>query len=175
MVRQGQQLKVLSSGGDDFDTAFAKWVASGIWQALSIDVTKDAILSDKIQRQCELVKRALSSKAEVRYLIADALGSAGRQRSIDVMVKREQLSVPWGELVDRSIEATRTAFLASNLEMEQIGGVLLIGGTTAIPQVRAAVAQHFPRPLAVENEPQTAVARGAALLAAQPGLLGAIS
>jgi molecular chaperone HscA len=52
-----------------------------------------------------------------------------------------------------------------------LAGVLLIGGTTYVPQVRAAVAQAFARPCLVEDDPQTAVARGAALVAAHPTLL----
>jgi molecular chaperone DnaK (HSP70) len=49
--------------------------------------------------------------------------------------------------------------------------VSLIGGTTFIPQVRDAIATHFDRPLDVEADPQTAVARGAAFLGAMPTLL----
>jgi molecular chaperone DnaK len=175
--RSGQQLKVLASGGDDclggddFDSAFAKWIASGVWRSLSVDVSKDVILSDRIQRQCEVVKRALSAAPEVRYLVPDAIGSPGRFRSLDVMVKREQLNGPWAELVQRSIDATTATLEPAGITVPQLGAILLIGGTTFIPQVRAAVAAHFPRPFAVEQDPQTAVARGAALLAAQPNLL----
>jgi molecular chaperone DnaK (HSP70) len=48
---------------------------------------------------------------------------------------------------------------------------MLIGGTTWVPQVREAVAKTLPVPLDLENDPQTAVARGAALLAVMPRLL----
>jgi molecular chaperone DnaK len=175
--RDGEAVKVLSAGGDDclggddFDTAFAKWVATKVWGAHSVDITKDAILSDRIQRQCELVKRALSSKPEARFFVPDALGAAGRLRSIELTVAREQLRAPWGELVQRSIDATMQTLSAAALGPSELGQVLLIGGTTQIPQVRAAVAQAFPRPLAIENDPQTAVARGAAMLAVFPKLL----
>lgn len=175
--RDAEAVRVLSAGGDDclggddFDAAFAKWIASKVWGAHSVDITKDAILQDRIQRQCELVKRALSSKSEARYFVPDAIGSAGRLRSIELTVTREQLRQPWAELVQRSIDASMQTLEGASLKPTDIGQVLLIGGTTQIPQVRAAVAQAFPRPLAIENDPQTAVARGAAMLAVFPKLL----
>jgi molecular chaperone DnaK (HSP70) len=51
--------------------------------------------------------------------------------------------------------------------------VLLIGGTSFVPQVRSSVAALFRLPTTIEEDPQTAVARGAALLAAQSSLLAA--
>jgi molecular chaperone DnaK (HSP70) len=173
----GQQLRMLSAGGDeclggdDFDLAFARWIANGVHRTRSLDVTRDAVLWDRIQRQCELVKRALSSALEARFRVEDAFG-AGAVRHLDYQVRREHLAQPWAELVQRSLaaaaETVREAGTAADL-----GAILLIGGTSYVPQVRAAVAQAFPQPCIVEEDPQTAVARGAALLAAHPQLLAA--
>jgi molecular chaperone HscA len=69
------------------------------------------------------------------------------------------------------VQAAAETVRESGLAIGDLGAVLLIGGTSYVPQVRAGVAQAFPRPSAVEDDPQTAVARGAALLAAQPELL----
>jgi len=175
--REGQALRVLASGGDDclggddFDAAFAKFVASGVYRVHGIDVTKDAVLWERIQRQRELVKRALSARKEVRYQLTEAFGIGGRMQHLDYTFSREHLSPVWAELVSRSIEATAATVERSGLAVKDLGAVLLIGGTTFVPQVRAAVAAAFPRPQAVEEDPQTAVARGAALLGADANLL----
>lgn len=175
--RQGERIAVHATGGDDclggndFDLAFARWVADAIWGMASIDVTKDALLFDRIQRQSELVKRALSVTNEARFFVPDALGIPGHRRNLDVMVTRNHLTAPWQELVDRSLRVMKDTVTAAGLEARQLGKVLLIGGTTFVPQVRAAVAQALPVPLDIEADPQTAVARGAALLAVMPQLL----
>jgi molecular chaperone DnaK (HSP70) len=174
--RDANQLRVLSAGGDDclggddFDVVFARWIADGIYRTRAIDVTHDAVLWERIQRQCELVKRALSAAIEARFQVKEALGAAGQQH-LDYLVRREHLAPLWAELVERSVQAAAETVRESGLAIGDLGAVLLIGGTSYVPQVRAGVAQAFPRPSAVEDDPQTAVARGAALLAAQPELL----
>ena len=77
----------------------------------------------------------------------------------------------WDELVSRAVEATRQTIQASGIDPKSLSAMSLIGGTTFIPQVREAVAEAFGRPLDVEGDPQTAVARGAAFLGAFPQLI----
>jgi molecular chaperone DnaK len=171
------RVKILSAGGDDslggddFDTAFARSIASHVWGHHQLDVTKDAILADVIQRTCERVKRALSSSETARYLIPEALGVRGRKWNIELPVTRQQMGVVWKELVERSIEVTKETLVASGIDPAQLSVVSLIGGTTFIPQVREAVVAAFGRPLDLEADPQTAVARGAAFLGAFPQLI----
>lgn len=176
--RDGLKLRVLASGGDDclggddLDTAFARWVANGVFRQHGVDVTRDVVVWDRIQRQCELVKRALSSAPEARYQLRDAFSVGGRVQHLDFMVRRDHLAPHWAELVDRSISASAQALDQAGLgELSRLGAVLLIGGTTFVPQVRVGVAQAFPRPCVLEDDPQTAVARGAALLATDATLL----
>ena len=73
-----------SLGGDDFDTQFSRYVANAVWGSHQLDVTRDAVLSDTIQRTCERVKRALSSSPSARYLIPEALGAKGRRWDIEL-------------------------------------------------------------------------------------------
>jgi molecular chaperone HscA len=168
----GRGLQVLSAGGDDclggddLDMAFARWVANGIYRSRCVDAFHDVILWSRIQRQCEAVKRVLSAAPEARYQLKDAL--PGASRDLDVTVRREHLVEPWAELVGRSVEAASETVRQSGLPAQGLGGVLLIGGTTLVPQVRAAVRKAFGGRIIAEEDPQTAVARGAALLAAQP-------
>jgi molecular chaperone DnaK (HSP70) len=167
----GRTLQVLSAGGDDclggddLDFAFARWVANGIYRSRGVDVTHDAVLWSRIQRQCETAKRALSSVQQVRYQLRDAM--PGHAPDLDLTVGRVHLVEPWSELVDRAILASSETARQSGAPVDSLP-VLLIGGTTFVPQVREAVTRSFKGRIVVEEDPQTAVARGAALLAAQP-------
>ncbi|BDG10880.1 Hsp70 family protein [Anaeromyxobacter paludicola] len=173
--KEDGRLKVLSSGGDDclggedFDVAFARWIASGIWRTRNVEVERDVILRSRIQRQCEQVKRLLSSSPEARYVLKDAF--SGREPHLDVLIHREHLRPHWAELVQRAVACAAATVRDAGLGPGDLGAMLLIGGTTFVPQVRAAAAAAFPRPCLAEDDPQTAVARGAALLGARPELL----
>lgn len=178
VVQHAQDMvKVLSTGGDDslggddFDTQFSRYVASAVWGSHQLDVTRDVLLADTIQRTCERVKRALSSAPSARYLIPEALGAKGRRWDIELPVTRQVMAPVWDELVTRAIEVTRETIKSSGIDPKSLATVSLIGGTTFIPQVRDAVSEAFQLPLDVENDPQTAVARGAAFLGAFPHLI----
>jgi molecular chaperone DnaK len=175
--KEAGPLRVLSAGGDDclggddFDLSFARWLAEVVWKLHGVEISKDAILWDRAQRQCESVKRQLSTTHEARLLLRDAFGSGARTQHLEYLIRRDSLAPRWQDLVDRSIDASIGTVHDSGMERRELGAVLLIGGTSYVPQVRAAVAQAFEQQLAVEADPQTAVARGAALLAAEPGQL----
>jgi molecular chaperone DnaK len=177
--RSGRELRVLGSGGDDclggddFSMAFARFVENGVYRVQGIQLSHDVVLWDKVQRQCELVKRALSTVPEARFVLQDALGGAGRSRSLELVFHRDHLAPEWAPLVERSLETAAQTVRDAGLTVADLAGVLLIGGTTHVPLVRNGVGRAFPRPCIAEEDPQTAVARGAALLAAQPELLAA--
>jgi len=160
-------------GGDDFDGAFARVIADATWKSRSVDVTKDAILWDRVQRQCEQVKRALSRSPQARFRVPEAFGSGPRAVDLEANVTRASLVPKWADLVERSIQCSADTLRDADVTSDQLGAVLLIGGTTYVPQVREGVALLFPRPCIAEEDPQTAVARGAALIAANPALLAA--
>jgi molecular chaperone DnaK (HSP70) len=117
------------------------------------------------------VKRALSSGPSARCFLPDALGAGGRRWDVDLLMTRDNVRPVWAELVERAMDVTRSVIAAAGCPTEALSMISLIGGTTFMPQVREAVAQTFGRPLDIESDPQTAVARGAALLGALPDLI----
>jgi molecular chaperone DnaK (HSP70) len=146
-------------------------VADFVQVGHKVNVQNDVILWDRVQRQCEQVKRALSATKEARYVIRDAFGHGDRVTHLDYLINRDDLAPLWSDLVARSIHTATDTIREAGMVFEELGAVLLIGGTTYVPQVRVAVAEAFGLPCAIEAEPQTAVARGAALLGAQQSLL----
>jgi molecular chaperone DnaK len=177
--REGGKLRVLSAGGDDclggddFDLLFSRRVADQFYKVTGQDMTNDAVLWDRVQRQCERVKRALTNSPSARFCVTEAFRVGEEQRSLDFQITRAQLEPTWHELVERSIECTAQTVADAGLAREEVGNVLLIGGTTFVAQVRRRVAEALARPCILEEDPQTAVARGAAMLAAGKHLIAA--
>ena len=171
------KLRVLASsgdeclGGDDFDALFARFVGDKLEGTFHKDFTRDAVIWDRIQRTCERVKRALSTSAEAKFSVKDLFRLGGVEQHLEAVIRREQLTPVWAELVERSILCAQESLTQAQLSPEQLGLVLLIGGTSYLPQVRAAVPRAFGPQCVLETDPQTAVARGAALVAAHPEIL----
>ncbi len=140
-------------GGDDFDHALARWFAdmTGHWTdhdmaALhaAARAAKEA-LTDHDSTMMECVRRDGTHEA-VRLGRADF----------------EALVQP---LVERTLGPVRRALRDAKLKAHEVDGVVLVGGATRMPCVRAAVAQLFGREPYTGIDPDLAVAVGAAIQA----------
>jgi len=70
-------------------------------------------------------------------------------------------------LVDRTLGPVRRALRDAGVKPAEVDGVVLVGGATRMPAVRAAVARHFGREPLAGIDPDQAVALGAAIQAHQ--------
>jgi molecular chaperone HscA len=67
--------------------------------------------------------------------------------------------------VQKTLTPTRRALRDAGLVTEQVDGVVLVGGASRMPQVRAAVAEFFGKPPLTDLDPDQVVALGAAIQA----------
>ena len=143
-------------GGDDYDRALADWVSQE--SGVHADAPQDRAALMAAARAC---KEALSDQ-EIAALELQL--DAGR---IDLSVNRAQLESITEALTARTLQAVRATLRDAGLAKADVQGVVLVGGSTRMPQGRAAVGAYFGRePLANVN-PDEVVAIGAALQANQ--------
>ncbi|MGZ5179623.1 MAG: Fe-S protein assembly chaperone HscA [Ramlibacter sp.] len=143
-------------GGDDYDRALADLVLqqSGT-QAVS--ATEKAA----VKMAARSAKERLS-EADRTTVEAD-LG--GRRVSVDVT--RADFERATAQLTQHTLAAVRKALRDARLSREDIQGVVLVGGSTRMPQVRRAVADFFGREPLTNLDPDQVVALGAAIQANQ--------
>ncbi len=172
LLQEGQTLRALATGGDnllggdDFDEKLANAVGSRVWREHKVDLTKDVVAWQRVLYQSELVKQALSGTEQVRLRIRDLLTS-GPVRDLDLQVLRDRMEPKWQGLVDRSLKITVKTMVESALRPDDIDYVVMIGGTTFIPLVQQTLATVLKRQGMHIDDPQTAVAAGAAMLGAR--------
>ncbi|NBX04969.1 MAG: Fe-S protein assembly chaperone HscA [Betaproteobacteria bacterium] len=143
-------------GGDDYDRALADWVVAQ--SGVHADSPQDRAVLMAAARAC---KEALSEHA---IAPVELQLDAGR---VDLSVNRAQFEEATAALTARTLQAVRATLRDAGLRKDDIQGVVLVGGSTRMPQVRQAVAAYFGRePLANVN-PDEVVAIGAALQANQ--------
>ena len=143
-------------GGDDYDRALADWVVEQ--SGVAVQGMEDQALLLQAARAC---KEALSDED-----IAPVELSLGTGR-IDLSINRSEFEAATQPLTARTLQAVRKALRDARLQTSDIQGVVLVGGSTRMPQVRAAVAEFFGQAPLTNLNPDEVVALGAAIQANQ--------
>ncbi len=138
-------------GGDDFDHVLAQWIIeqAGLSRDLSPSQQRDLL-----QLACA-AKESLTTQDSVVVEYADWQGSLTRDTF-------DQLIEP---LVARSLRSCRRALRDSEVDLDEIDSVVMVGGSTRVPLVRSRVGQLFNCTPMTDIDPDQVVAIGAAIQA----------
>ncbi len=145
-------------GGDDYDRALVDWVLTKA--GLAVDTLSP---TDKaaLQRTARTCKEALSNAPTAQFSVQLA------KALVNFEMKAEDFETATAHLTQRTLTASRKALRDAKLDKSNIEGVVLVGGSTRMPQVRKAVASFFGREPLVNLNPDEVVALGAAISANQ--------
>jgi molecular chaperone DnaK (HSP70) len=142
-------------GGDDFD----RLVGDRILQAAGA-AAEDPWVLQAVRAAAEGLKIELSTRTTAT-LEVDLHGS----KPVTFTVRRDEFEALIAPLVERTLACCRQALADAGLQPSAIDEVVLVGGCTRIPLVRARIETLCGRPPHTSVDPDLAVALGAAIQA----------
>lgn len=152
-------------GGEDFDERIVNYLAEQFMKDNMVDLRKDKLAVQRLREAAEKAKIELSSTTETEvnlpYLTADATGP----KHLVVKITRARFESLVADLVQRAITPCTAALKDAGLTTADIKDVILVGGTTRIPAIKAAVKSMFGKEPNNSVNPDEAVAIGAAIQA----------
>jgi molecular chaperone HscA len=143
-------------GGDDYDRALAEWV-----------MAQAGVKAKTPQDKAIAIIAARACKEELSDAHCASCHACIGGENVKFEVVNEQFEKLTRELTQRTIAAVRKTLRDARLGVEDVKGVVMVGGSTRMPQIQQAVTQFFGRAPLNNLNPDEVVAIGAAIQANQ--------
>jgi molecular chaperone DnaK len=168
----GGAVEVLASAGDaflgghDFDDRIFRWLRKRIESRNQVRLDQDRKAIQRLREAAEAAKIRLSdettTKIALPFLTTDASGNSVH---CECELERGVFEELVRDLVDQTVTTFQGTIETAGLRSEEIEEVLLVGGMTAMPAIRARVEEVTQCPPATGVHPDLVVAVGAAVQA----------
>ena len=150
-------------GGDDFDKVIMDWLADEFKADEAIDLRKDPMALQRLKEASEKAKVELSSSSETEINLPYVTAVDGVPKHLVKKLTRAKFEALADKLFERCLKPCEAALKDANMSTSQIDEVILVGGSTRIPQVQEIVEKFFGRKPNKGVNPDEVVAIGAAI------------
>eukprot|EP00522_Entomoneis_paludosa_P006279 CAMPEP_0172446754 /NCGR_PEP_ID=MMETSP1065-20121228/6278_1 /TAXON_ID=265537 /ORGANISM="Amphiprora paludosa, Strain CCMP125" /LENGTH=660 /DNA_ID=CAMNT_0013197943 /DNA_START=92 /DNA_END=2074 /DNA_ORIENTATION=+ len=152
-------------GGEDFDQRVMQYFIKMMKKKSEVDISGDKRALQKLRKEVERVKRALSSQQQARLEIEDLAEGFDLSETL-TRARFEELN---NDLFKKTMGPVGRVLEDSDLSKSEVDEIVLVGGSTRIPKVQQLISEYFggKEPSKGIN-PDEAVAYGAAV---QGGIL----
>ena len=157
-------------GGDDFDNCIVHWLVDQFRNQEGTDLSPDKMAIQRVREAAEKAKIELSSAESAKINLPFILANDTGPKHLETQLTRVQFEQLVQPLVKDTIQPVRQALKDADMKPEDIDRIILVGGSTRIPAVQAAISNFFHGKASdTWVNPDEAVALGAAI---QAGILG---
>jgi len=147
-------------GGVDWNDRLVDCVASEFKTRHGADPHESAQTLQVLRNDCDRAKIDLTDKAETR------INCRHGGRAVSVTVTRDQFEAMTADLLQRTADTMRLVIEQAKLKPDALDAIVLVGGSTLMPQVPRMIERVTGRKPYQGLSPYTSVAQGAAIHAA---------
>ena len=151
-------------GGDDFDHRIIDWLVQEFKNDnAGADLSKDPMAMQRLKEAAEKAKIELSNTTSSEINLPYIMPVDGVPAHLVKTLTRAKFEQLVDDLVQRTIAPCRTALQNADLSVSDIDEIILVGGSTRIPAIQAAVEKFFGKAPSKGVNPDEVVALGAAI------------
>ncbi len=151
-------------GGDDFDQKIIDWLVQEFKDENGgLDLSKDPMALQRLKEAAEKAKIELSSTNNTEINLPYIMPVDGIPKHLVRSLSRAKFEQLVDDLVQRTIEPCKSALKNAGYSTSDINEIILVGGSTRIPAVQAAVEKFFGKAPSKGVNPDEVVAVGAAI------------
>ncbi len=152
-------------GGDDFDKKIMDWMVDEFKKAEGIDLSTDRMAMQRLREAAEKAKIELSGVMSTNITLPFITAGADGPKHLDMDLTRAKFESMTADLVERTMGPVRQAMSDAGLSTSDISKVILVGGSSRIPAVQAAIKAFMGKEPYKGVNPDECVAVGAAIQA----------
>ncbi len=150
-------------GGDDWDQALIDELANEFQKENGIDLRKDPMALQRLKEAAERAKIELSSNLQSTVNLPFVTAVKGEPKHLSKTLNRARFEALSEPLIERCRKPCVQALKDAGLDPKQVDEVILVGGSTRMPQAQAIAKEIFGREPNRSVNPDEAVAIGAAI------------
>uniref|UniRef100_UPI00065230F8 molecular chaperone DnaK n=1 Tax=Crocosphaera watsonii TaxID=263511 RepID=UPI00065230F8 len=155
-------------GGGDFDKRIVDWLAEQFLEQEKVDLRKDRQALQRLTEAAEKAKIELSGVSVTDINLPFITATEEGPKHLETRLMRPQFEDLCGDLVSRLTRPIKRALNDARLTPVQIDEVVLVGGGTRMPMIKALVRSFIDKEPNENVNPDEVVAVGAAI---QSGIL----
>ena len=152
-------------GGDDFDNKIMDFLGDSFQYEHGVDLRQDNMALQRLKEAAEKAKKELSSAQTTKINLPFITVTADGPLHLDMDLTRARFDQLTSDLVERSIEPMNKAMRDAGVTSADLDKVILVGGSTRIPAVQAAVQRVTGKEPFKGINPDECVAVGASIQA----------
>jgi molecular chaperone DnaK len=151
-------------GGDDFDQRIIDWLVQEFKDENSgLDLSKDPMALQRLKEAAEKAKIELSSSSVSEINLPYIMPVDGIPKHLVRSLSRAKFEQLVDDLIQRTIEPCKSALKNAGYTIGDIDEIIMVGGSTRIPAIQAAVEKFFGKSPNKGVNPDEVVAIGAAI------------
>ena len=150
-------------GGDDFDARIVDYLVDRFKDTDGINLAKDPSAMQRLREEAEKAKKELSSALNANINLPFIAVAKDGPHHMDMNITRQKFNELTDDLVNKTVIPVENALRDAGLSKNDIGMVLLVGGSTRIPAVSDKVRQIMGKEPSRNLNPDECVALGASI------------